>query len=503
MTVLTAEPARFSRYGSLLFAGWCLVVALAPPVLYGPALVDDAYITMRYARNLAGGQGLVFNPSEGPIQGASTPLFTLLLALGHWLGFSLPGLALSLGALGAFGVFFFGGLLLKQALARSHPPGFLAGAFPFFWPLALAGLPQWSMVQISGMESPFFVGLALGALYFFSGQRWRWAFCLAGLAVLTRYDGWAFFALLLAAAGRDFIREPQGRRPLLQGLGLGLLLPLAWAVFAVCYFGQYAPHSVETKRLIHQQSLGEGLQTQLAYLWGSLPAYPGLFWHRLWLPFALGGVTALLRRPGRPALLPLWGLVSALGFAASGIEMFRWYFLPLLTGFAWSALVAGGLAVHGLERRQHRGGAMALAGFLLLLALAQWGYTLPGREQWPRALTANERAYLQCAEWLKNQRGPGTVLVGEVGALAWALEDWRVLDSSGINSREILGLRKGHPENWPWLAMQRFRPDALISLPRFLDLQELQRRPDFQRLYQRVRIFQVPPSQQVWVYFRR
>ena len=39
---------------------------------------DDAFITYRYARNIASGQGFVFNPGER-LLGTTTPLYTLSL----------------------------------------------------------------------------------------------------------------------------------------------------------------------------------------------------------------------------------------------------------------------------------------------------------------------------------------------------------------------------------------------------------------------------------------
>ena len=51
-------------------------------------LVDDAMISMRYARNLAQGQGLVWNVGESPIQGFTNLGWTLILALFHLVPFS-------------------------------------------------------------------------------------------------------------------------------------------------------------------------------------------------------------------------------------------------------------------------------------------------------------------------------------------------------------------------------------------------------------------------------
>lgn len=59
-----------------------LAVAVALRVAWGSYthyIYEDAYITFRYARNLANGNGFVYNVSER-IYGTTTPLFTLLLA---------------------------------------------------------------------------------------------------------------------------------------------------------------------------------------------------------------------------------------------------------------------------------------------------------------------------------------------------------------------------------------------------------------------------------------
>jgi len=54
---------------------------------------DDAYITFRYAENLANGLGFVYNAGER-LLGTTTPLFTLLLA-----GFNVIGIPVASAAL--------------------------------------------------------------------------------------------------------------------------------------------------------------------------------------------------------------------------------------------------------------------------------------------------------------------------------------------------------------------------------------------------------------------
>src|SRR6202022_2682648 len=63
------------------------VVAVLVRLLTGPHAIDDAYITFRYARNLAEGLGLVYNPGEW-VLGTTAPLWAILLGGGYKLGFT-------------------------------------------------------------------------------------------------------------------------------------------------------------------------------------------------------------------------------------------------------------------------------------------------------------------------------------------------------------------------------------------------------------------------------
>src|SRR5687768_6579605 len=56
-------------------------------------VVDDAWITFRYAKHLASGVGLRFNPDDPPIEGFSNPLWMLAAAACEGTGLD-PGAAM-------------------------------------------------------------------------------------------------------------------------------------------------------------------------------------------------------------------------------------------------------------------------------------------------------------------------------------------------------------------------------------------------------------------------
>ena len=68
------------REGRLLPILVLCLVAIAARLLVGVHITDDAYITMRYSRNLLAAGAMSYNPPDA-VLGTSTPLWTWILAL--------------------------------------------------------------------------------------------------------------------------------------------------------------------------------------------------------------------------------------------------------------------------------------------------------------------------------------------------------------------------------------------------------------------------------------
>src|SRR5262245_59945344 len=64
--------------------------------------LDDSWIHLHFARNLAEGAGFSYNPGH-PVAGSTAPLWTLLLAAGAWLAGASVTLAKVLGVACALG----------------------------------------------------------------------------------------------------------------------------------------------------------------------------------------------------------------------------------------------------------------------------------------------------------------------------------------------------------------------------------------------------------------
>ena len=162
-------------------------------------LTDDSYISFRYARNLAEGHGLVFNPGFERVEGYTNLLWVLVLAAGPVVGVAPEAAAIGLG---------YGLTVVLWALvcwfaygeARSRNAPWLCLLAPTML-VATRSVAVWST---GGLETRLFEVLVLGALLrqivevrAVAHDPIRpvrhWAAALFSLATLTRPD-----ALLIA-----------------------------------------------------------------------------------------------------------------------------------------------------------------------------------------------------------------------------------------------------------------------------------------------------------------
>jgi hypothetical protein len=365
----------------LLLIGITLALGIA---LY-PLAVDDAFITYRYAHNLATGHGFSYNAGQ-PVLSTTAPLWALVLAAGALFWSDIPTMANTLSAV-ALGI----GAILILLLARRERtpwPGVLAAALYVLYPLLWLSL---------GLETVAFLALALGAILAYRSDHLYWTAVLLALATLTRDDGLILAAVLIA----DYVlrlvgthaptslrlrpeensptisqaREQDGHHSLEvirsetpgQAIGaavlyIAVMLPLlAWLTWQ---FGSPLPATLATKRA--QAELGiTGFYAHTTYLQGlgilaraRLAQSP---FYVVFLPAAAVGLIAMWRKAGWVCLLVAWGAAHLLGYAVLGVTPYYWYYAPLVPGLV--SVSALGIVESGrwLARRESRSASQSAA----------------------------------------------------------------------------------------------------------------------------------------------
>lgn len=426
-------------------------------VLCWPFTVDDAYISFRYARNLAQGFGLTFNAAGPHAEGYTNFSWTLLLTLPELLGVQpdrvakLIGVACSLATVGVCGGFTH--WYSRSVLHVTQP-----------WAAALAAVlfavfPSTAVHAIGGLETPLFTLLLT---LFLCGTVWQ--LCRPSFSAALAL---AFTGLFLG------LTRPEGNLPVLVGLAgvcvalrgparirfvgaalIGYLLPgLAYYLWRLGYYGYLFPlpfylktvhqslfagqtHVWEfTRYIVGYVGLGVvlGLLQMRRILWPALGALAAL-WVFYLFPAHIMGYNWRLMFP----LVPWISIVAALGFGLLHRLLSARWRRPLVPGLVLAficVLIVGGMV------RDAWAAAYGVRGYAASLEAAhiRLGHTL-------RAIGANQVDPL--------------LAMGDAGAAPY-YSGWRTIDTYGLNDPTI-AVSGDHD---PAYVLQQV-PDVLVLLSR-------------------------------------
>ncbi|WP_406640127.1 hypothetical protein [Amycolatopsis sp. WGS_07] len=377
-------------------------------------LIDDTYITLSYARNLAfhGNWGLL---ADGTANTATSPLNVLSLAA---LTFVVRDAVLAAGVL-----YVVCQVLLVLALRRL---GAAAGLPRWFPALTIAAVTV-NPLLISSIGLEVELGAAAVAwLLVFSVERNPFAFGLAaGAVIVVRVDLLIFVVMIFLARQRFWV---QGWRSV-QGAAL---VAVPWFAFSWVVLGAAVPDTLVIKTLQGAQrawgqwEFGNGIELY----WQHMPEQVVL----AFLPVALAlpaGLVLVLRGPAaRRKLLPFAVLAMAgagysLAYVSLKVPPYHWYYGPgIVAATVFVCAVAAG-SVRRIER------VTGMAIVVVLVGASVVGYAAAGLPRDFAPFTSNYTSSAQYAEIgreVGRLAGGRTVASdGEIGVLAYTC-DCAVID---------------------------------------------------------------------------
>gem|GEM_PF-1648141 len=468
-------PRSFSREPPrwLLLAGVVSVVAGVISTLHWSGLsylLDDAFITFRYADNLSKGIGLAWNSGGEPTQGSTTLLTVMMLATGRSVGVDpetlmhlLNGLGLIVTAIAIYWVVFT--LIQDSWLA-------LLG------PLALIGSPIVIANTFSGMATMFWTGLtfagAASVSTYLSSAKTRYlvaAVVLAMASTLTRPEGFglglAWFALLI-------LLEPKRRVRAGIATAAYLVATAAYAFWLSATYGSPWPNSFYIKvadPLLSQRFPGEWYVRSFVYHEAisfasfslALPFLMRKDRLRSWLPFSvvclllpLYVVTAPLAGHHYRFLVPVACFLQGLIIVGPLLLARRLYFASRAPN-RWGGLVRGWMSPT----------IFAALATVALLALA--GRNLATNFLHPNRIRPSAQDTIRVGRTLSEVVGIESVrmALGEAGAIPF-YSGAQHFDPIGLNDNAIA--RYGRERGCAWIIDRLFawKPD-LVGIQTFRD----------------------------------
>jgi len=209
-------------------------------------LLDDAMISMTYARNLAAGCGLVWNAGEPPVEGITNLLWALYMALFHLLPIAVEKISLCIQVSGAL-------LLLANIITIKKIADILSDGniFISFGAALLTAfylpLNNWALQGTEVGALTFLTSLTvLKIIQNYKGSRRSLSpFILLGIAALIRIDMFLLYGTVLIFL---FFAEPQNRRfNAFAGLGVFVISLLSQTLFRRWYYGDIFPNTYYLK----------------------------------------------------------------------------------------------------------------------------------------------------------------------------------------------------------------------------------------------------------------
>jgi hypothetical protein len=436
--------------------------------------LDDSWIHLHFARNLAEGAGFAYNPGR-PVAGSTAPLWTLLLAAGALVGGASVAMAKVLGIACALGA---AGLTRRAAQAWGAPPGVaVVAGVALLW----TGPIAWG--ALSGMEVTLAALLVAAALVVHAAERPWLTAALAALAVTARPEAVLLVPFLLLS------------RPLAPARLTAFVLVPAVVIapmVAFSYATVGAPYPATAAAKVEGGLIGwlGGLREPLTMTLGLRPWAFLREWaswlaltHVLLPLLLLPAILLAWRRGGRAlGIVALALLAHPLGMAllapyrGPGFQEGRYsiHLLPLAI-----VVVAVGLGA-AVERRRR-------VALLAWLALALWTL-VPAAERYAWGVQNIEAMQVRLGHWVAANTPPRARLaVNDIGALAYVSRR-EIVDLMGLVTPEILPYRR-QGEDGVIRFVSQVCPDYVIIFPTWFP--RLAARTDLLEPLQRVRLERV------------
>ncbi len=412
--------------------------------------LDDSWIHQTYGRNLGTLGEWSFLPGQ-PSAASTSPLYTVILAVGYWLGidFRLWTHALGGAALALTGIL--GVLLAKRLMPENRRA----------WLIGLALVSAWHLIwaAASGMETALFSLLTLVMIAFISQLetltiRGGVVFgAIAGLLMLTRPEGVMLAGLAGIALVIGFVRKAGILRVL-------VFFAAAAAIFAVMtapYFvynlnltGGLLPNTAAAKRsqaaALFELGYGERLIRMIVPLLagGQMLLIPG------WFVFV---VNSLRRGETKHRavrwLLIAWGIgLIALYAAWLPLDMQHGrYVIPALPALI-TAGVVGTLEWVRASRRSLMGrvssGGVSMSAVLVFAVFALF----LGRETYVRDVAIIDGDMVTVAAWVAENIPEGTrIAIHDIGAVGY-FAPRPMLDIGGLISPEVIPIIRDADALW-------------------------------------------------------
>src|SRR5215831_2201945 len=413
-----------------------LILARGAPFAFP---LDDAWIHLTYARNLAMHGAFTYFPGDHTSNGSTAPLFTLLEAAGFKITSNEFVIALLIGLLAHLSFLI---TFARWAQQRIGHPGWAALAVAM---VVLDG--RFGILAASGMETSLFLALTATAFFAWSRGKILRAATATGIALWVRPE-----ALILAGVfAVDWILERRRRRGALPGLGVFLAFVAGYVAFNFVTGHAFVPSTLAAKAAYYAG------RPFAEFFFNDVGGTFAAGWLLL-VPFGLFQVFREVQRlfaarvPAPPGADPPydasvmraeigWAIALPLAYAIvlPFSHRFNRYLLPALPAFAIAGVAGLRAAVVGVTWKQDALVWRLTATVAAIVMLgSQWFYFQPTPAEYVRISRYELARHVKTGRWLAQHTPANAVIAAhDVGAIAF-YSNRRIVDMAGLVTPEVV-----------------------------------------------------------------
>ncbi len=400
---------------------------------------DDAYIFYTYAKNIAEGNGYVFNLGE-KINATTSPLYTILLSFFYFfIKFisteSFPVISNLISVFSILGIIYSINKIVNDTkMSLLFPLIFLAN------PLLKYGV---------GMETFLNLALICYSIYLFTENKLLLTAFFMALSVLARLD-----SILCAGIIFTYYVVKNKKLPPIKSIFIFIVTILPWFIFSKIYFDSFSPTTIAVK-LSQENFQMHG--TGLIFLKGFFNAIPGTSISALLLILGLIVSTfylirkkfVLLQNDGVLLIIICFGILFFVYAFILNAPPYQWYYTPF-------AIPLSILFTYFLSDFINK----INIKYLILTCLFIIASILPIKTIY-QGFNPKYSNYTKAIEWLNKNVSDKTILgVDEIGIMGYYYNKGKIVDALGLITPNVLMHLK--QKNFGWY-ISEYKPDYIVN----------------------------------------
>lgn len=428
--------------------------------------LDDTYIFYKYAKNIAEGNGYVFNFGE-KVNATTSPLYTLILAFIYWMiksffsdSFVIIGNLVSIASI----------ILILYSMQN-----ILKDDTKFYW-FASVFLAMPLLKFGFGMETHLNIAIITLSVLLYTKHKYLLSAVFVALSVLARFDSILFAVILFL----HFIIKNK-KFPPITAVIIFIAIVSSWFIFSKFYFNAYLPTTISAK--LSQSDLGL-FGSGLIFLTNSVRVIPGGFLtvSSIIVMLLFSSIYIYKKRINifkndGILLLLIWSVSLFITYAfIINAPPYQWYYTP----FAIPVAILSAVSLSDIIRKVKWQNIVFT--FLFISACV-----LPVKNLM-QGYNPKYKNFIRVAEWLNNNASKGSLLaVDDIGILGYYYKNGKVIDALGLINPEVS--KHLSKKDFDWF-LNHFKPEFIAHEYPKIQLHLRGNEKIFWQHYQAIKIYE-------------